>query len=44
VNDIGIFCILSKTKGNNRKIKGMIRLNRGEEILITDISCKKEEE
>ena len=44
VNEIGIPCIFRRINGNNRKMKGIIRLINGDEILTTDINCRNDEE
>ena len=44
VNEIGIPCIFRRINGNNRKMKGIIRLINGDEILTIDINCRNDEE
>ena len=39
--EIGTPFIFKRIKGNNRKIKGIIKLNNGEIMLHIDIICKK---
>ena len=44
LNEIGIRCIFRRTNGNNKNMNGIIKLINGDEILTTDMNCKKEGE